>query len=109
MALLQWRGVFSSTGDWLLLAFHFAFAIIHGGVRVARKTYVVDIASGDQGTDYVAISNIVIGVLLLLIGGLSAALAHWLIEAALVLLGTLGIAGSLLALTLPEVDSAAQN
>ena len=107
VALLQWRGVVGSTGDWLLPAAYFIFAVIHEGVRVARKTYVVDIASGDQRTDYVAASNTAIGVLLLVIGGLSAALAHWSIEAALVLLGVLGIVGSLLAVSLPEVDKSA--
>lgn len=49
----------------------FALSIAHSGVRLGRKTYLEDIAEGDQRTDYVAVSNTVIGVLLLLAGTLT--------------------------------------
>jgi len=55
-----------------LPAAYFLLCVAHAGVRVGRKTYVVDLASGNKRTDYVAVSNSVIGVLLLLVGSLGA-------------------------------------
>ena len=42
------------------------FAIAHDGVRVRRKTYLVDMAGGTERTDYVSVSSSVIGALPLL-------------------------------------------
>jgi hypothetical protein len=53
-----------------------ALSLTHHGVRLARKTYVVDMAEGKQRTLYVAASNTCIGLLLLLAGALSAVLAN---------------------------------
>ncbi|WP_317930302.1 MFS transporter [Halioxenophilus sp. WMMB6] len=55
---------------------YFLLSILHEGVRVARKTYVLDLAGGGKRTDYVAVGNSVIGGLLLLVGLLSALLAN---------------------------------
>ena len=49
--------------DWLYPATYFLLALVHLGTRVARKTYVVDVAEGDRRTEYVAVSNTAIGVL----------------------------------------------
>ena len=54
---------------------------MHEGVRQARKTYLVDMAGGNKRTDYVSVSNSLIGVVLLLIGLLSGALAQFSIFA----------------------------
>jgi len=82
-------------------------AFVHTGVRVARKTYVVDMAGDDRRTEYVAVSNTAIGVLLLVAGALSGALATFGNEAALLFLAALGLLGVLVARTLPEVGIAA--
>lgn len=58
-----------------LLALYFLLSVIHEGVRVGRKTYVLDMAGGEKRTDYVSVGNTLIGVLLLIIGLLSAAIA----------------------------------
>ena len=47
---------------WFLPLAYFTLSVAHSGVRVGRKTYVVDLATGNKRTDYVAISNTVIGV-----------------------------------------------
>ncbi len=52
------------------LAF-FVLSVAHSGVRIGRKTYLVDMAGGTKRTDYTAVSNTVIGVLLLAVGGVS--------------------------------------
>ncbi|KPV98403.1 Major Facilitator Superfamily protein [Pseudoalteromonas sp. P1-9] len=63
------------------LALFFVLLVVHEGVRQARKTYLVDMAGGNKRTDYVSVSNSLIGVVLLLIGLLSGALAQFSIFA----------------------------
>lgn len=89
---------------WLYPVVYLLLAVAHTGARIARKTYVVDLGSGNQRTDYVAVSNTVIGVLLLVTGAISGALAQLGVEVALGFLAMLGVLGALLARTLPEVS-----
>ena len=89
---------------WDLPVAYFALSIAHSGVRVGRKTYVVDLATGNRRTDYVAISNSVIGVLLLLVGSVGA-LAPVIGNAGVIgVLALMGLAGALLGTTLPETQ-----
>lgn len=91
-------------GWWLYPVTYLLLALTHTAVRVARKTYVVDMAEGDQRTEYVAVANSAMGVLLLAAGVVSGALALLGPEAALVFLGLLGLAGVAVSRTLPEVS-----
>ena len=92
---------------WLFPLAYFSLALTHLGVRVARKTYVVDMAEGDQRTEYVAVSNTAMGVLLLVAGGVSSALAHFGTDAALLFLALLGFLGVFVGRTLPDVSRGA--
>lgn len=93
-----------AASSWLYPAAFFLLALNHIGVRVARKTYVVDMATGDQRTEYVAVSNTAMGVLLLVTGGISSALAQLGTGVALLFLAVLGAAGVVAARFLPEVS-----
>ena len=88
---------------WLLPFGYLLLSIAHAGVRIGRKTYLVDMAGGTKRTDYVSVSNTIIGILLLVTGGVSALASLLSIEAVLILLGCLGAAGTLSALRLEEV------
>ena len=89
---------------WFLPLTYFILSVAHAGVRVGRKTYVVDLATGNKRTDYVAISNTVIGVLLLLVGSVGA-LSPLIGNAGVIaLLAFMGLAGALLGVTLPETQ-----
>jgi hypothetical protein len=79
-------------------------ALVHHGARIGRKTYVVDLAEGNKRTDYVAVSNTAIAVLLLVAGGLTSALATLGPEAALAALAALGLVGVVVSGALPEVS-----
>lgn len=57
-----------------LAAAWFLLTVAHAGVRVGRKTHLTDIATADNRAAYVAVSNTVIG-LMLLVGGLATSLA----------------------------------
>ena len=89
---------------WFLPLGFFVLSVAHAGVRVGRKTYVVNLGGGNKRTDYVAISNSVIGVLLLLVGSVGA-LAPLITQAGVIgLLALMGLAGAVLGLSLPEVE-----
>ena len=79
--------------------------IVHAGVRLGRKTYVVDMAGGDKRALYVALSNTITGVLLLVVGGAVGALGQWLgSPALLVVLAGMALVAAASASRLPEVE-----
>ena len=89
---------------WFVPLLYFVLSVAHSGVRVGRKTYVVDLAHGDRRTDYVAVSNTVIGVVLLaagLVGGLSVVMGP---ESIVLVLSAMGLAGAAASAGLPEVE-----
>lgn len=51
---------------------YFLLSIAHSGVRVGRKTHLIDIATVENRASYVAVSNTIIGVMLLVGGGFGA-------------------------------------
>lgn len=103
LAVDAWQGLPDALHPWLFPVAFFVLGIAHSGVRVGRKTYVLDMAEGNRRTDYVAVGNTVIGAILLATGAFS--LLSALIGAAgmLLLLSLVGLAGALLARSLPEV------
>lgn len=78
--------------------------ILHAGVRLGRKIYLVDMATGDNRAAYVALSNTVIGVAMLgagFVGLLGDWLGvHWLI----LLLALTSLVAALYARRLEEVS-----
>ncbi|NKI34832.1 MFS transporter [Wenzhouxiangella sp. XN79A] len=88
---------------WLYPLFFFLLAIAHAGVRMGRKTYVVDLAGGNKRTDYVAVSNTVIGVVLLITGSVGALANVISVSGVIVVLACMGLAGAWLSSRLPEV------
>ena len=53
---------------WLYGALLFVLGIAHAGVRIGRKTHLVDMAGEEKRSQYVALSNSAIGVILLVFG-----------------------------------------
>lgn len=68
---LWFEGLSDSPWCWpvLFLLFNLGYA----GVRVGRKTWVVDAAEGDRRTDYVSASNTLIALCIILMGLLTSA------------------------------------
>ncbi|MFK5582659.1 MFS transporter [Serinicoccus sp. LYQ131] len=87
-----------------LVGAYLVISLVHVGVRVARKTYVVDVAEGDLRTRYVAVSNTAMGLVLLVTGAVSAGLALFGQLPALVFLAVLGLLGAAVSWRLPEVS-----
>ncbi|WP_052668297.1 hypothetical protein [Nitriliruptor alkaliphilus] len=86
-------------------ATYLLLAIAHTGSRIGRKTYVVDLGEGNTRTDYIAVSNTAMGLILLLAGAVTAGAATFGEEVALLLLAGLGALGIVVAATLPEVSA----
>ncbi len=87
---------------WVIPAMYFLLSVAHSGVRVGRKTYVVDLASGNRRTDYVSVGNTLIGALLLVAGSIGALSAVIGVTGVVTVLAGMGAAGSLLCLLLKE-------
>ena len=90
-------------GAWFYPVAFFVLSIAHAGVRLGRKTYLVDMAGGNKRTDYTAVSNTVIGVLLLVTGAFTAAISLISDVAVILVLGLMGLAGMISAIRLKEV------
>ncbi|MDP5292327.1 MFS transporter [Oceanimonas sp. CHS3-5] len=83
----------------------FVLSLAHAGVRVGRKTFLVDLAGGDKRTDYVAVSNTLMGLLLLVAGALSMLLALLSGLAVILVFSLLTLLGVWLAQGLPDVQA----
>lgn len=94
----------SLLGAAMFVGAYFLLTLLHSGVRVGRKTYVVDVAEGDTRTAYVAVGNTMMGVILLVVGAASSALAAVSVDWALVFLAVLGLIGAASAISMPEVS-----
>jgi MFS family permease len=93
------------SGQWWFYPLLFTWLnIAHAGVRLGRKTYLLDIASGNRRTDYVSVSNSLIGATLLLAGAIGAVIASFSISAVLWFFALCSLFGALLALRLKAVS-----
>jgi len=91
-------GIDDGPARWIFPGAFFALGVAHAGIRLGRKTYLVDLAEGVKRTDYVSVSNTVIGAALLVSGAISALAAAFSLEGAIILLGASGLAGAALSL-----------
>ncbi len=95
-----------ATGELGMAVIFLVLNVMHGGVRLGRKVYLVDMAGSDKRAAYVAVSNTLIGVLMLF-AGLIGLLGDWLgVTAVLLLLGVVSLLAATYSATLPEVSEA---
>jgi len=78
---------------WVFPIGFFLVNLAHTAIRVARKTYIVDMAEGDTRTRYVGAANTLMGVILLVIGAISGVVAQLGPSAALLFLAAIGFVG----------------
>jgi len=79
-------------------------AVAHSGVRLGRKTYLIDMATAETRASYVAVSNTAIGILLMLGGGLGLVADARGPAWAVLLFSLITLVGALSAKRLPEVE-----
>lgn len=85
-AACVWLPEPARTSVWPYAVIYGLLTIAHAGIRLGRKTYVVDLSNSETRALYVAFSNTFTGVLMLLLGLLLGALAQWLGSQGLLLL-----------------------
>lgn len=100
---LVWFVPMVQSFPWMYPAVVFILTLAHSGVRIGRKTYIVDIAEGNKRIDYVSISNTVIGIILIIVGVLSSILSLFSIPIVIFALSIIGVLGTYLSYRLPEV------
>lgn len=99
LGLAQWQHA-----PWGFAAMLFVLMIAYKGVRIGRSTHIVDMAAPEKRAAYTALSNTIIGVLLL-IGGVFAAVAERFgTEVVLVAFAAMALGASAVAMTLEEVQ-----
>lgn len=98
------RGGLVQRFTWIAPLAFFLLAVAHSGVRIGRKTYILDMASGTRRTDYVAVSNTVIGAVLLASGALGFLAPMVGPGGMLLILSIMGFAGVAGGRALPEVQ-----
>ncbi|WP_197085827.1 MFS transporter [Corynebacterium comes] len=90
---------------WVFPIGFFLVNLAHTAIRVARKTYIVDMAEGDERTRYVGAANTLMGAILLLVGAVSGAVALLGPSAALLFLAAIGFVGVIAAHRLRDVSA----
>ena len=104
-ASLAWLPGGWAESIWPYAVVYALLVIIHHGVRLGRKTYLVDMATQDNRALYVALSNTLTGILMLVVGGVMGALAQWFGSVILLLiLAATAIGAVLSAHQLPNVE-----
>lgn len=100
---LNWGLLSSEIG---LAAIFLLLNVMHGGVRLGRKVYLVDMASADNRAAFVAVSNTVVGVMILVAGSIGL-VADWMGAPAIVLLlGLMSLLAAFYINRLPQVNEA---
>ncbi|MHB0775690.1 MFS transporter [Halomonas sp. WWR20] len=104
-ALIAWSpGAWSHT-IWPYAAAYAALMVAHAGVRLGRKTYIIDMSDEGSRALYVAMSNTVTGVLMLALGGVIGLLAQWAGSAGLLMiLAIAALSAAVAAHRLPEME-----
>jgi len=92
--------------SWLYPVAFLILGVAHSGVRLGRKTYIIDMAGGNKRTDYVAVSNTVIGFILLLAGAIGALASFLSPQGIILILSIFGFFGALTSKRLPDVEQA---
>lgn len=89
---------------WLYAVLFLTLGVFHGGVRLGRKVYLVDMATVDTRATYVALSNTLIG-LAMLAGGVIGVLADLLsVQVVILILSLLSLLAAWWSWRLPEVS-----
>src|SRR5690606_24275696 len=87
----------------VVVAAFFVIGIAHAGIRIGRKTYLVDMATMQTRATYVAVSNTAIGIVLLAGGVFGLVADHAGTAETIGLLGLFCLAGAVGATRLDEV------
>lgn len=90
--------------QWFLPGCFFVLMVLHDGVRLGRKTYLLDLGGEDKRTDYIAVSNTLIGVVLLVAGAIASLVQSLGNSVAILLFSLLAFIACIFIYKLPETQ-----
>jgi hypothetical protein len=106
--LLTWAldraGVPAMDSPWLYALLFLLIAVFHSGVRLGRKVYLVDMATQDKRSAYVAVSNTVIGVAMLAGGAVGVLADVFPTGSVIAMLGVVSLLAAVYIARLPDVS-----
>lgn len=89
---------------WLYFGVFILIGLAESGIRLGRKTYLVDAVPNKDRATFAALSNCIIGVLAFMLSGLGL-IVHWYgISALIALLGGIALFATIRCQHLPEAD-----
>ena len=93
-----------SLGISAVVVVFFLVTLAHSAVRLGRKVYLVDMASSDNRAQYVAVSNTVIGIAMLLGGVIGIVADVFDVQTVILLLSVIALAASVYTMRLTDVS-----
>lgn len=102
--LLDSSGAQIMNGPWTYALLFLLIAVFHSGVRLGRKVYLVDMATQDTRSAYVAVSNTVIGAAMLAGGAVGVLADLFGASAVIALLGAVSLLAALYIAKMPDVS-----
>jgi hypothetical protein len=88
----------------LISATYFLLSVAHAGVRLGRKTHLIDMATAENRAAYVAVSNTFIGIMLFAGGAFGAVASLFGPAAAIVALSVLSVCAAFTSWSLRDVQ-----
>jgi len=88
---------------WSVAILYFVLSVAHQGVRIGRKTYLVNLGDGNKRTRYVSVSNTIIGVALLGMSSISLLSYAVSLEGLVLIFSLITVAGGFMVTRLPEI------
>lgn len=101
--VLRWAGLFGTI--WAAPVTLFLLMLAYNGVRQGRSTYLVDMSPEDMRATYTAVSNTVIGLVLIGAGVFGAIASTFGASVTVALFAAMSVGGALVAARLDEVQS----
>jgi hypothetical protein len=88
---------------WSVAVLYFVLSVAHQGVRIGRKTYLVNLGDGNKRTRYVSVSNTIIGVVLLGMSSISLLSYAVSFEGLVLIFSLITVVGGFMVIRLPEI------
>ena len=88
---------------WPVAVLYFILSVAHQGMRIGRKTYLVNLGEGNKRTSYVSVSNTIIGIVLLVMSGISLLTYMISLEGLILIFSMITLIGCFMVVRLPEI------
>jgi MFS family permease len=88
---------------WFIAVLYFILSVAHQGVRIGRKTYLVNLGEGNKRTSYVSVSNTIIGIVLLGMSSISLLTYTISLEGLILIFSIITLVGCFMVIRLPEI------